>query len=259
MVVSGGIEPEAAARIAEALFGDWTSTAPAPQPVVRPAGQGAAPRTVVIDMPSAGQAAVLAGVRAVPRQAPDYFPLLLANSVLGAGSNGRLFEEVRTKRGLSYGAYSTVPSRLDEAVLTASAQTQNPTADEVAQVMLEQFAALGAQPADAESLQKRRLYLAGSVTRQLETSAGFNSLVAGNMLQGLDPGEALHFAVRLAAVSPDAAAAAAQRYVTPQQASLVVVGNAAEFLDDLRKIRPDVTVITAADLDLSSADLGASG
>ena len=53
-----------------------------------------------------------------------------------------------------------------------------------------------------------------------------------------------------------AAADVARRYVTPAQASVVVVGNAAQFLDDLRKIRPDLVVIPAAELDLSSADLG---
>src|SRR4030095_16529911 len=119
----------------------------AARPVARPAGSAPAPRTIVIDMPEAGQAAVLAGVRVANRASGDYYPLLLANSVLGVGSNGRLFEEVRTKRGLSYGAYSTLPSRADEAVLSATAQTKNETADEVVQVMLDQFAALGTQPA----------------------------------------------------------------------------------------------------------------
>ena len=59
-------------------------------------------------------------------------------------------------------------------------------------------------------------------------------------------------------VTPELAASVAQRYVTPGQASVVVVGNAAEFLDDLRRLRPDVTVIPASELDLSSADLGVS-
>ena len=89
-----------------------------------------------------------------------------------------------------------------------------------------------------------------------ETSSGFNALVAGLLLQGLPPGEAMRMAERLAAVSPAAAADVARRYVTPEQASLVVVGNAAEFVDDLRKVRPDVTVIPASELDLSAADLG---
>jgi len=256
IVVSGGIPPAQAHALAESLFGNWRSNRPAPAPVSAPAGQASAPRTIVIDMPEAGQAAVLAGVRAPSRSEADYMPLLLANSVLGVGSNGRLFEEVRTKRGLSYGAYSSLPSRLDDAVLTASAQTQNATADEVVQVVLDQFAALGTQPADAEGLQKRRLYILGSMTRQLETSGGLNALVAAHIMQGLPPGEAMRYAERLAAVSPEAAADVARRYVTPQQASVVVVGNAAEFLDDLRAIRPDVVVIPASELDLSSGSLG---
>jgi zinc protease len=191
----------------------------------------------------------------VPRAGADYYPLMLANSVLGVGSNGRLFEEVRTKRGLSYGAYSAMPSRADAPVLNATAQTQNATADEVVQVMLDQFAALGTQPAAEDALQKRRLYLAGSLARQLETSSGFNALVAGLLLQGLPPAEGLKLVDRYGAVTADAATAAARRYVSPAQASVVVVGKAADFIDDLRKVRPDVVVIPASQLDLSSATL----
>jgi zinc protease len=166
---------------------------------------------------------------------------------------------VRTKRGLSYGAYSAFPARADAALLSATAQTKNETADEVVQVMLDQFAALGTQPADELGLGKRRLYLEGALTRQLTTSNGFNAQVAGLLLQGIAPREAMLFSARLAAVSPDLAAEVARRYVTPELASVIVVGNAAQFLDDLKGLRPDVTVIPASGLDLSSADLAVSG
>jgi zinc protease len=255
VVVSGGLAPAEAQRIAGALFGDWRSDAPAAPLVAKPAGAAPAPRVIVVDMPEAGQSAVYAGVRVSNRAAADYYPLLLANSVLGVGSNGRLFEEVRTKRGLSYGAYSALPSRADEAVLNATAQTQNATADEVVQVMLDQFAALGTQPAAEDALQKRRLYLNGALARQLETSNGFNTLIAGLLLQGLAPDEALKLADRYASVSSQAAAEAALKYITPQRASVVVVGKAADFLADLRKAHPDVVVIPADRLDLSRAAL----
>jgi zinc protease len=259
IVISGGIEPAQARHIAQDLFGRWRSAVRYAPPVMRPAGRARPPRTIVIDMPEAGQAAVLTGVRVTNRGSNDYYPLLLANSVLGVGSNGRLFEEVRTKRGLSYGAYSSFPSRADAAVLAATAQTQNPTADEVVQVMLDQFAALGAQPAAEDGLAKRRLYLDGTITRALATSSGFNNTAAGLLLQGIAPQEATLFASRLDLVTPDLAAQVAQRYVTPEQASVIVVGNAAAFLDDLRRVRPDVTVIPAAELDLSSPTLVRSG
>lgn len=255
IVVSGGIAPGDAQALAESLFGDWASDAPVPVPPQDPAGDPRPPRTLVVDMPEAGQAAVIAGLRAPSRKSDDYYPLSLANAVLGSGSNGRLFEEVRTKRGLSYGAYSGFGDRADDSILTASAQTKNESADEVAQVILDEFARLGTEPADEEALQKRRLFIGAGTERALETSFGFNGIVAGLMLQSIAPAEAGRIAERLAAVSPEAAAEAAQRLVTPEQASLVVVGNASAFLEDLRTIRPDVEVIPAAELDLDSPDL----
>ena len=259
VLVSGGIDAAQAQALTESLFGNWSSTQAAPVPPAEPAGAAQPVRTLVIDMPEAGQAAVIAGVRAPARSSADYFPLVLANAVLGAGSNGRLFEEVRTKRGLSYGSYSGFGSSADDSVLTASAQTKNESADEVAQVILDQFSRLGTEPADAASLEKRRLFLGGSNARALETSGGFNAIVANLLLQGLPPEEAARYAERLTAVSPDMAADVARRLVTPEGASLIVVGNAAAFLDDLRKIRPDVQVIKASELDLDSATLTPGG
>lgn len=255
IVVSGGISPEAAMATAEAMFGDWQSfMIPGPLPEDA-AGQAQPVRTIVIDMPDAGQASVLAAVRAPSRTDPDYFPLELANSVLGGGSSGRLFEEIRTRRSLSYGAYSGFPDRRDDAVLTASAQTKNDTADEVVQIFLDEFARLGEEGLDEDLLDRRRLYLSGAYSRSLETSRGFNGIVSTLLQQGLEPGEAARFAQRLADVDAQAANSAARAYVDPERATIVVVGDAGQFIDQLCAIRSEVEVIPADNLDLSRTDL----
>ena len=223
-----------------------------PADIAQPTGAGEPVRTVVIDMPDAGQAAVYAGLRAPSRTDGDYYALEIANAILGGGSSGRLFEEVRTKRSISYGA----GSGLITDRLVASSQTQNATADEVVQVFLDEFDRLGSEAVADDLLNRRRLYLGGNYARSLETSGGFNAIVANLILDGQEPAEAARYADRLQAVSPEAAAKAAADYVTADKASIIVVGNAAEFLDDLRAIRPDVEVIPAASLDLSSKDLG---
>jgi zinc protease len=256
IIVSGGIAPAQATALANTLFGDWQVDASAPTPVSDPAGEAQPVRTVVIDMPEAGQAAVYAAVRAIPRDDERYYALELANAVLGGGSSGRLFEEIRTKRSLSYGAYSGFGDRADDSVLAASAQTKNETADEVAQIFLDEFARLGTDPLDDALLDKRRLFLGGNYARSLESSSGFNGIVAGLLQQGLEPAEAARYAERLAKVSPEDASAAAKDLVDPSKATIVIVGNAAEFIDDLRAIRPDVEVIPAEELDLSAADFG---
>ncbi len=256
IIVSGGIAPAQATALAGTLFGDWQVDAPAPTPVADPAGTVQPVRTVVIDMPEAGQSAVYAAVRAIPRKDDRYYALDLANAVLGGGSSGRLFEEIRTKRSLSYGAYSGFGDRADDSMLVASAQTKNETADEVAKIFLDEFARLGTEPLDEALLDKRRLYLGGSYARALESSSGFNAIVAGLLQQGLEPAEAARYATRLAEVTPEEASAAARGLVDPAKATIVIVGNAAAFIDDLRAIRPDVEVIPAEGLDLSTADFG---
>ena len=58
-----------------ALFGDWRGEGPAPSAPAARAGTAQPVRTIVIDLPGAGQAAVLAAVRAVDRSDPDYYNL----------------------------------------------------------------------------------------------------------------------------------------------------------------------------------------
>jgi len=255
IVVSGGIAPEQAMATAEAMFGDWStlmSAGPLPE---ESAGETQPVRTIVVDMPDAGQASVIAAVRAPSRTDPDYFALELANAVLGGGSSGRLFEEIRTKRSLSYGAYSGFPDRIDDAILTASAQTKNDSADEVTQIFLDEFERLGSEALDEDLLARRRLYMTGGYGRSLETSGGFNRIIATLLQQGLEPEEAARFAERLASVDADAASAAAQRYVDPDRATIVIVGDASQFIDDLRNFRDNVEIIPADALDLSRPDL----
>ena len=255
IVVSGGIAPEAAIVVAEKMFGDWEVATPPEQLPDEAAGAPQPVRTIVIDMPDAGQASVIAAVRAPARIDDDFYPLELANSVLGGGSSGRLFEEIRTKRSLSYGAYSGFADRADDSILQASAQTKNDTADEVAQIFLKEFERLGNEPLPEDLLAKRRLYMSGSYARALETSGGFNAIVATLLQQGLEPAEAVRFADRLDAVNADAASLAAQTYVDPDKATIVIVGDADQFLEDLKLVRENVEVVPASKLDLASARL----
>ncbi|GAA4050383.1 M16 family metallopeptidase [Parerythrobacter jejuensis] len=254
IIVSGGIAPDESIALARSLFEGWTVAGDAPAPVANPAGAAQPPRTLVVDMPDAGQAAVYVAARAISRKDDEYYPLILANSVLGGGSSGRLFEEVRTKRSLSYGAYSSLPSRADDSYLFASSQTKNDTADEVAAVILGEFERLGKEPLDETLLAKRRLYLSGSYARALETSGGFNSIVAGLLQQGIDADEAAQYAAKLSGVSAEAASAAAAKYADPENTTLVIVGDAKQFIDDLKELRSDVQVVKAEQLNLLDVD-----
>jgi len=259
VVVSGGIAPDDAVALTESLFGDWSSDSPVPAQPDAPAGMAGAARTVVVDLPDAGQAAVLLAGRGPEQTTDEYFPLLLANAVLGGGSSGRLFQEIRTNRGLAYGAYSGLGSLRDDPVLQASAQTANETVPEVVEVMLGEFDRIGAEPLGDDLLERRRLYLQGGYARSLESSAGFNSIVADLLTLGVDPAEVGRYAENLGTVDAASASAAAAHYFDPENISVIVVGNADAFIDDLRAVRPNVEVISASELDLSDPQATATG
>ncbi|RPF70997.1 M16 family metallopeptidase [Aurantiacibacter spongiae] len=259
VIVSGGIAPEQSFALVENLLGDWTVSTPPPPAIADPAGEAQPVRTVVIDLPDAGQSAVLLAGRGPTRAQGDYFPLLLANAVLGGGSSGRLFEEIRTKRGLSYGSYSSIGSLVDDPVLTASAQTAHETVPEVVEVMLSTFGGMGETPLADDLLDRRRLYLQGGYARSLETSSGFNGIVADLLAQGIDPAEVSNYADNLQGVTAQAASTAAQSYFDPEGLTVIVVGDASQFIDDLRAIRPNVEVIPASELDLFDPQVPMNG
>lgn len=255
VIVTGGMEPEAAFAWAEQVLGGWERPA-APKPTVDArAGTPTGPRVVVVDLPGAGQAAVTAAVRGPRRADEAYYPLAVANAVMGSGQNGRLFQEIRAKRGLSYGAYSSLAARAEGGTLVASTQTKNESAAEVVGLVLAEFDRLAREPVDEQAVTDRETFITGGFQRALETTGGLGGQLADAVVNGLPLSEIEAYPGRIAATTPDSLRAAAG-IVSAEDAIVVVVGQADLFIDDLRAAHPDAVVIPAAELDLESPTLG---
>ena len=255
LVFSGDITPEAARALAQQAFGDWSVAGAAPAPVAHPAGPALPPRIVVIDQPGAGQAAVTTAIRSIARADDAYFPLTVGNSLLGGGFSSRLNQEIRIKRGLSYGAGSSLGARADQGVFTASTQTKNETADEVVELMLAEISRLATTAPTEDELAPRRATLIGAFGSSLETVDGLGALVANLALYDLPMSELAAYAGRVRSVTPDQVRAAFAERLPVDRASVVVVGDAAQFLDALKAAHPDVEVVPLSELDLDTTAL----
>jgi zinc protease len=255
LIIAGGIETARANAMAASLFTGWRGNGVAPALPAERGGVAEPVRTVVIDLPGAGQAAVLAAVRAIPRADPSYYDLNVANAVLGSGSTGRLFQEVRVKRALSYGANSAIANRMGTGLLTAAAQTKNESAADVAQIFLAELDRLSKEPLEGDATAKRVAFLTGNYNRQVETSGGIAAVLATFIQQGLPASEITRVAKQLEGVTPAAASAAAGRIASSDKASLVIVGDASKFLDRLKTMRSNIEVIPVAELDLAAPSL----
>ncbi len=254
LVFSGAITQAEARTLAQSAFGDWRETGPA-HARVAPIGEPLPPRVVVIDQPGAGQAAVTVALRGISRTDADYFPLTLGNTLLGGSFTSRLNQEIRIKRGLSYGTRSSLGVRREDGLFVAGAQTRNDAAVEVADLILAELTRLATtQPTDTE-MTTRQAILTGAFGSSLETVDGLGSLVANLALYDLPMSELSAYAGRVRALTPEQVQAAFAEHLPTDRASLIIVGDASNFIDALRAKHPNVEVIPLTDLNLDTGAL----
>ncbi|MGE0743217.1 MAG: M16 family metallopeptidase [Hyphomonadaceae bacterium] len=255
LVIAGDVSAEVGFALAERYFGDWARPAEALPARPDASAHAAGVRTVVVDLPQTGQAAVVMGLRGVARTDADYFPLLVANNVLGGGYSARLNTEIRIRRGLSYGAGSSLSARMAPGPIVASAQTRNDAAVQVYELMRAEIDRIGDTAAPEAELTARKAVLIGSFGRSVETTAGLAGQISTLALYGLPPERLGTYVADVTGVTPEQARAAAARYFDPDRADVVVVGDAQFFFDDLRRARPNAERITVDELNLDEESL----
>jgi zinc protease len=253
LILVGSVTLEQGETYAQKFFGGWKTDAAAAK--TQPTNSSEwKPENVVIDMPQAGQAAVAVSKPAIKRDSPDYYSGLVANAALGKGFISRLNREIRIKRGLSYGARSSLDARRDTGPFTASAQTKNESAAEVAKLLVGELKRLGTDPVQGEELKSRQAVLTGGYARSLETNEGFADDLASLATYNLPLDRLNQFIPKINAVTTKDVTGFVNKYLATSP-SLIVVGKAPAFLEPLKKDFPDVKVIPQVDLDLNRADL----
>ena len=254
LILSGNLTLEQGRKYAEQFFGEWKGSLPTPP--VPPSGTAKEwkPMNLVIDMPEAGQAAVSVARPGVKRSSPDYYAGIVANASLGSGFVSRLNREIRIKRGLSYGARSSLEARRDVGPFIATAQTKNESAAEVAKLMQTELKRLKTEPVQGDELKSRQAVLIGAYARSLETNGGYVGKVSAMITNDLPLDTLNKFIPSVNAItSADVAAFADKYFETPL--SLIIVGKATDFIEPLKKDFADVKVIPVPELDLNRAEL----
>lgn len=253
LVLAGNLTLEQGKKYAEEFFGGWKGA----KPPVKESSSAVAewkPRNVVIDMAEAGQAAVAVARPAIKRSSPDYYAGLVANAALGNGFISRLNREIRIKRGLSYGARSSLEARRDIGPFSAAAQTKNESAAEVAGLIQSELKRLHTEPVQGDELKSRKAVLAGGYARNLETNSGYVGKISAMVTHDLPLDTLNRFIPSINAVTTEDVSAFAKKYFDTPPA-LIIVGKAPAFLEALKKDFPDVVVIPQSELDLNRADL----
>lgn len=264
LVFVGDITLQKAVAEAEKYFGSWTNpTLPVSSSPARvgltPRDQAPAvySRVLVIDLPESGQASVnyFKPVYAGGRSSNDFYTASVLNSLLGGGYSSRLNQEIRIKRGLSYGAGSSFSWRNGPPTFSVSTQTKDVSAAEVAELIVAELNRLANTASDSAEFAPRKAVLTGTFGRSLETNGGIANAVANLYSLGVSTSELNAYMSSVDSVSSAAVRDYAKKYFVA--GDLVIVGDYAKFKDDLAKRFPNarIDVVKASELDIESPTL----
>lgn len=259
LVLAGDVAAERGVALAERLFGHWHADAwPADDaPPVPPAA--AAPDTplLLVDMPGSGQCAVVVAAPFVAQESADRRIAQVANAVLGGGYSARLNQEVRIKRGLSYGAFSEAEAHPGAGMASATTQTSHANAAQALQLLRGEIERLAEAPPAAEELAARQATLVGSFARRLDTTGGLATLVMAQLAQGRPLDELARRVAEILAVTPAQVQAFAQQHWRAAALRGVIVGDLKAAGEALATLPGPRRRIVIERLDLERADLGA--
>ena len=220
VAVVGAVSVDEVRREVTARFGSWPAPA-APRTAPTPAAP--APAQARALERALTQATVFLGGPAVTPAHPDYFPLLVANYILGGGSTSRLYTRVREDNGLAYDVTSTLaPSRYGPAV-TVTVQTRNEAVEETVRLLRAEMTRLGRAPVRPAELALAKSYLIGSFPLRLDTSAKVARFILSLEEYGLGLGYPDVYGAGVSRVTAADVQRVAARYLDPAGFSVVTV------------------------------------
>ncbi len=193
---------------------------------------------VLVDRPGSVQADIYIGRLAATRTDPDFYPLLVGNAILGGGASSRLFLDVREKQSLAYDAHSELDRRQDAGVFTAVTQVRNEEVGRGVEAMLDNLSQMAQAPVTAAELTDFKNYICGEFLISLETQASLADQIDLVKTMGLPNDYLEMFTTRVRSVEPGQIQAAAHKYMNPEDATIVVVGDAAQIAKPLEKFGP---------------------
>lgn len=235
LAVVGDIKPKNAKKLAKKYFGKWEMG-------TKPENKYNAPATPTgkaisfVNKESAVQSVLnLGNIIDLKPGHPDIAKLQLTNQILGNGSLGRLFQNIREDKGYTYGAYSDYD--WDEMVgsFTANASVRNEVTDSAITEFIYEFDRIRNESVTAEELQGAKNYVNGSFGRSLESPQTIANFALNIERYGLPKDYYQNYLKNLDAVTVEDIMATAKKYISTDNMHITVVGKASEVAALLEK------------------------
>jgi len=237
LVVIGDIEYDEVKKLVEQNFIPWVKAVPPSFQFSRPSN---AQYTQInfVDVPNAVQSdVVIESLVDLKMSNDDYLHALMANRILGGGAQARLFLNLREDKAYTYGSYSSLGNdKYAPATFSASAQVRNMVTDSSVVEILKEMDKIIKEPITDEELIDAKAKYVGNFVLALEKPETIARYALNIETEGLSKDYYKTYLERINAITKDDVQKAAQKYMTTENARIVVTGKGSEVIDNLEKV-----------------------
>ncbi len=200
---------------------------------------------VLIDRPGSVQADMRLGRIATTYNDSAFFPEFVASIIEGGTTSSRLFLDIREKRGYAYDVHTEVSALADGGNFSTVTQVRNEVAADALEGIIGHLDKLANEPVEKQELTDAKSYANGVFLLGMEPQRGLADKLAQMRVMNLPKNYLETYTTRINSVEPDQIEAAAKKYIAPETDTIVVVGDASQIEEQLKKfgtfkvIRPD--------------------
>ena len=191
-----------------------------------------------IDVPSATQSTIIFTNNTRLKQTDeDYFAALLANQVLGGGSEGYLFKNLRDDNGWTYGAYSSLgSSRYGVSRFTAEAKVRNAVTDSTVTEIVKEISRIRTENVDPQRLKDVKAAYLGNFIFSTERASTVANFALGQKLNNLPDDYYETFIENINKVTAQDLKKAANKYFKLGNTRIIIVGRGSDVVSGLEEI-----------------------
>ncbi len=239
IAIWGDFDPATMLSAIEAHFGDWPAGNPTIPDLPNEPLETPRRRVLVANKDDVTQARIHAGQLGMRADDPDYYAMSVANRVLGGGFGDRLFNEVRTNRGLAYNVGSTAGVGFETpGVFQAYVGTKSSTAEEALGVMLDTVEKMREEPVSERELRDAKdAILNSNVFNYVSSSQILNRKISLEYL-GYPEDFLETYNEKIRAVDANDVLDVMKRRIHPDRFAIVAVGKTEEWDGDLSGFGP---------------------
>jgi predicted Zn-dependent peptidase len=216
------------------VFGDWQK-ADVPAMNIPPAPAQSASTIALIDRPGSVQTVLTLGTLGIERISSDYFPVLLADRILGGGPSGRLFMNLREDKGYTYGAYSGFGGSKYRGTWVSSSEVRTEVTEGAMKEFKYELSRLRTDKVPAEELENAKRAIIGSFALSLEQPQALLQNIITQKIYNLPADYWDTYPQKVSAITADDIQRVAQKYIDMDHLQVVAVGDASKTRDVLAK------------------------